>query len=259
MDLREEKLVSGGFVRHPWEVARLAFTLGQLKRLLSSQDREMKILDVGCGDAFVVNSIASCFPNHSFYGIDIELSEKQLQQLEKENQENVQVVNSYKELEATVDGEIDLLLFMDILEHIEEPVAFVDEILKMPNVRKEVVLFITVPAFQHLFMSHDRFLGHYRRYTRSLLIRHCNSLELIVEKSGYFFSLLYPLRFLQSMLEKFQTQANDNSQLTWKGSKSMAEVVANVMKLGFWLESILRRASVHLPGLSVFALCRRSA
>ena len=55
--------------RHPWERARLTF----VSRLISSHGGIAAgdvIIDVGCGDTFVVESLARRFPTATFYAVD---------------------------------------------------------------------------------------------------------------------------------------------------------------------------------------------
>ena len=69
-------------------------------------------------------------------------------------------------------------------------------------VQNETIWFITVPAFQNLFCTHDVFLGHYRRYDNQMLISHTEKANLKTLDVGYFFmSLLLP-RYLQVKKEK---------------------------------------------------------
>ena len=59
--------------RHPWELARLEVVKDRLDHILKQRDvnKPMVILDVGCGDAFVVGQLSRFFPQHQFVGFDI--------------------------------------------------------------------------------------------------------------------------------------------------------------------------------------------
>jgi len=55
----------------------------------------------------------------------------------------------------------------DVLEHIEDDVAHLQEIHRI--LKPGGHLFLTVPAFQMLFSPEDTSVGHFRRYTRATL------------------------------------------------------------------------------------------
>ncbi|MCA1809610.1 MAG: class I SAM-dependent methyltransferase [Kiritimatiellia bacterium] len=89
------------------------------------------------------------------------------------------------------DGAYDLAVALDVLEHIEDDEAALDEwkrVLK-PGGR----MLLTVPAYQWLWSSHDEALGHFRRYSASQLHRKLNRLGLSVGKRSYAITFSFPL------------------------------------------------------------------
>ena len=85
----------------------------------------------------------------------------------------------------------ELVLMMDVLEHVPDDLALLEEYVRGLKAGGRVV--ITVPAFQALWSGHDLFLEHYRRYTLSMvshLVRRAG-LEPIAER--YFFGLILPV------------------------------------------------------------------
>ena len=60
-------------------------------------------------------------------------------------------------------GEVDGVLLADVLEHVEDDAAFVEDI--VASLKPGGMLFITVPAHQFLWSHHDVVLGHLRRYS----------------------------------------------------------------------------------------------
>ena len=69
----------------------------------------------------------------------------------------------------------DLILLMDLLEHIENDKSFLKDVVNKSE--KGTVYFITVPAFNFLFSAHDIYLKHFRRYSRK-------ALKSVVEEAG---------------------------------------------------------------------------
>lgn len=96
---------------------------------------------------------------------------------------------------------MEQVLLLDVLEHIEDDVGFLN-LVSQKLVRHGKIL-ITVPAFQALWSSEDHEAGHYRRYT----LKH---LKEIVRKAGfrvcfasYYFSfLVLPILFVRVGMEK---------------------------------------------------------
>src|SRR5689334_14795450 len=87
---------------------------------------------------------------------------------------------------------VDLALLMDVLEHTPDDVAVLSE--AAGHVAPEGHVFITVPAFSWLFSAHDRFLGHYRRYSLESLrrtITACGNLEIL--NLHYYYASILPV------------------------------------------------------------------
>jgi len=78
----------------------------------------------------------------------------------------------------------DSVIYVNVLEHVEDDVAEL-------RVVREVLarggrLFLFVPAFNWLYGSFDRQVGHHRRYTRRGLVAKCESAGLKVVRAVYF-------------------------------------------------------------------------
>ena len=93
----------------------------------------------------------------------------------------------------------DLVLLMDVLEHVDEPVALLREYRQ--KAREHATFLISVPAFQWLWSAHDVFLGHKRRYTIAALEDTVRAAGLQVCASSYYYAAIFPLavgvRFLR--------------------------------------------------------------
>ena len=66
------------------------------------------------------------------------------------------------------DESFDLVVAMDVLEHVEVDHEALRSWARL--VRSGGRIFLMVPAVPALFSDHDRFLGHFRRYTRRTLL-----------------------------------------------------------------------------------------
>ena len=102
------------------------------------------------------------------------------------------------------DTRYDLIVLLDVLEHIEEDEASLSALgaRLTPNGR----LLLTVPAAPWLWSEHDVLHHHKRRYTHDGLLKVVAAAGLQVEASGHFNSLLFPLavaqRFAHQLLRR---------------------------------------------------------
>ncbi|HVK96859.1 MAG TPA: methyltransferase domain-containing protein, partial [Flavisolibacter sp.] len=206
MDLLEYSRTANDFKRHPWELSRLKILKFFLEHKIKSKDT---ILDLGSGDAFIAKSIAAAYPASQVYAVDINYNVGTINKL-SEGQKNILFKTS---IENDQSGQkIDVVLLMDVLEHIEMPANLLRELNKI--IKKETVYFITVPAFQSLFTEHDVLLGHYRRYNfhqlEQLLLK--DALQII--DGGYFFTSLLIFRVFQKI---FKLKMTEDGLYNWKG------------------------------------------
>lgn len=68
-----------------------------------------------------------------------------------------------------LDRKFDTILYIDVLEHIENDVLEVKK--ASQKLEKEGVLIVLAPAHQWLFSSYDDKVGHFRRYSKNQLIK----------------------------------------------------------------------------------------
>ena len=87
--------------------------------------------------------------------------------------------------------EADLVLMMDVLEHVDDDVALAAEY--VAKVKSGARFLVSVPAFQFLWSGHDMFLEHRRRYTLP-------AIEAVIARAGlepiagnYYFGGVFPL------------------------------------------------------------------
>jgi SAM-dependent methyltransferase len=104
----------------------------------------------------------------------------------------------------------DTIVYIDVLEHIEDDRRELSEAATHLNERGRIV--VLSPAWQHLYTAFDRKIGHFRRYTKSGLGISVADLEVeaafYLDSAGYFASLMNKLLLRQSMPKRSQI-------LTW--------------------------------------------
>ncbi len=149
------------------------------------------------------------------------------------------------------DEDADLVLLMDVLEHVDDDVGLLSEYTR--RVPAGARFLITVPAFQFLWSDHDVYLGHRRRYTRAHLLRVVEAAGLNVVRSSYYFGFVLPMA-AALRLGKRVVRPKD------------APVESDLKPQGPALNSLLRGiCAAELPflavnrvgGLTVFCLCEK--
>ena len=137
--------------------------------------------------------------------------------------------------------------------------SFLKELTALPNFTDETRILITVPAYQSLYCSHDDYLGHYRRYTNKSLTERLGKAGVQVDKKGYFFtSLLFP-RIIQKTKEKIvKPKENTTGLVEWKGSKGKSKLLSSILFTDFKVMYFFKKLGINFPGLSNYAICRRS-
>jgi len=100
----------------------------------------------------------------------------------------------------TFDG--DLLLLMDVLEHVDDDVALLAEYARKSPAGAR--FFITVPAFQLLWSGHDVFLEHRRRYTLPQMEAVIAKAGLTLERGCYYYGFTLPLAAATRLLGRIK-------------------------------------------------------
>lgn len=147
----------------------------------------------------------------------------------------------------------DLVLALDVVEHVADDHEFVGMLRSMANERGVVV--VSVPAHQWLFGRHDVALGHHRRYSLSELRSLLSDAFDIVEYGTLFTSLLPP-RALAVLLERRATAHDDvEPESHWTHGPVLTSLVTTALRVDMALGRLLARIGLRLPGLSVWAVC----
>lgn len=255
MDLREYQYFSKAiYKRHPWELTRIKMLLFFLKQSRNSHS----IVDIGSGDAFIASAVGQQLPHSKITAFDINYTEEVLKGLSVDVPANVSLINNFDSLKSKKT--IDIVILMDVLEHIEQPEELLDKILNLPGFTEKTMTIITVPAYQKLFSQHDKELGHFRRYSIKTLesLLHPHKLKLI--RKGYCFNSLLPIRIFQIWAEKLRNnkKAHFNSIHKWNKGKPITSFITGIFWIEFKISWYLSRIGIRLPGLTCYSICQLS-
>lgn len=144
---------------HWWWRSREANVVRVLREHLPRRDGHARILDIGCGDGFIWPRLAEF---GAVSGIE---PDPELIAPDSPNRDRIEHAGL---LEAAAPaGAHDLVLMLDVLEHIEDEAAAVDRLAGL--LAPGGALLVTVPALPVLWSEFDSLSGHYRRYTKATL------------------------------------------------------------------------------------------
>ena len=248
MDLSERHSdFSGGRDRHFWELARADFLLHLLKRYLPP-DREGTLLDIGCGDGYLLQRMGEAYPVRKFVAADPALDSDRIARIEATIPGRLRAM---KKLPPETAGNADAVTLFDLLEHIEDDREFLQSL--SGDAASGTLFFITVPAGSRLYGEHDRRLRHFRRYDRSEFRRLLKESQLEILELRSFFAALYPIRRLELLL------GGTGGDI---GAGAVSPPLLNaVLRAALYaearLEAIPARIGFRLPGLSLEAVCRK--
>lgn len=161
-----DALYPDGIAHHYWTLARNIHIYNTLKGRCGDAHR---VLEVGCGRGLVVDYLRQ-------RGVECDGCELGTPRPYAERVEPyVSLGVSSCELDESKRASYDTLLFCDVLEHIQNPGAFLKEHLTaFPNVRHVVATF---PARKELWSNYDVMCGHFMRYTGE-------DVEMLFKRSG---------------------------------------------------------------------------
>jgi len=133
-----------------------------------------------------------------------------------------------REKRSEMVGRYDVVLLLDVLEHVEESVLFLEAAVAHLNPGGRLV--INVPALPKLYGRYDRAVGHLRRYSRSDLISEAKQAGLQVECVRYWGLSLIPLLVAR------------NSWLRWHSSTDShpTHIVHRGFHAPWWLGKLLK-------------------
>lgn len=237
MDLKEIDILADAISVHWYYRAKAEAT----RRLLEGQGAKT-VLDVGAGSGFFSKHLLESTDVAEAWCVDPSYPG------DSDETHGAKPLHFRRHIDA---ADADLVLMMDVLEHVDDDVGLVAEY--AGKVKSGARFLISVPAFQFLWSGHDVFLEHRRRYTLP-------EIEQVVARAGleeiagnYYFGGVFPLaaatRFAQNL--RGGAQATARSQL-----KRHHPLVNGALGLICAAETPLLRWN-RAFGLTAFCLARK--
>ncbi len=160
MEPEAYRLMSSHEDHHWWFVGRRAVIGAMLERIPASGQR--LVLEAGCGTG------GNLYMLNQFGGVSAFEPHEEARDLARVKYPDAKIDDG--ELPFRVPfppGTFDLVVALDVLEHVEEDEAALRSLVEMAKPGGRILL--TVPAIQALWGSHDRRLRHVRRYDSARL------------------------------------------------------------------------------------------
>ncbi len=218
--------------KHWWFKARREIVEEEIKSYNLKKDCE--ILEIGCGTGGNIPLLKK-FGNL----FAIEMDEFAIKEAKKHNINIKQGVFPEK---IPFKRSFDLICMFDVLEHIEDDKKTIDE--KKKLLKPDGILLITVPAYNWLYGTHDKFLHHKRRYTIKSM-ENLSKGKLQIKRKTYFNTLLFPLVVIARLIDKLR---DSNKSL---GSKTPNRLLNSIFFKIFRLEKYWLKSSSFRYGSSI--------
>ena len=169
-----------GMVNYYWTYARNKILLRELKKHGFSGK---KILEIGCATGLVVSYLRE--NGLAIWGV--ELGDPDVLPGAKEF---VYKKQDCLDLPADFRTSVDVVMLLDVIEHIEDPIPFLQAIVaSYPNAQHIV---ISVPSRSELWSSYDVEYRHYRRYDLGQIRDTVAAIPYEIQSIAYLFKSLYP-------------------------------------------------------------------
>jgi len=182
---------------HWFFTARRRIILNLLKRYLSLRQGvsgRTTVCDLGTGRGYILKALGEFY---NAVGMDLSL---EAASFASERDTRV-VLGRLPDEVPFADSSFDVVLLLDVLEHIEDDVASLRAAARL--VRPGGLVLCTVPAYQWLWDQNDDYYHHLRRYTLGQMRTLAESAGLTLLLASYYNAFLFPPAVAIHLWRKF--------------------------------------------------------
>ena len=141
------------------------------------------------------------------------------------------------------EKKFDTILYMDVLEHIEDDEKEIDKALKQLNSGGNLIFF--VPAYQFLYSDFDKAIGHIKRYNKKFFLSFKKDENITIIELKYIDSIGFFIAVLNKLFNK------DNKESIGLGVKIWDRLI--------FLSKIMDLIFLNKFGKSLFCIMKKNS
>jgi SAM-dependent methyltransferase len=210
-----------------------------------------RLLEVGCGNGFVMSGLRSAFPAAELSGSEIFSAGLAFAAARVPSATFYQM----DARQIPFRDHFDVVGAFDVIEHIAEDEAVLAEVARA--LRPGGGLLLSVPQHPALWSAQDEHAFHVRRYTASGLRRKIEAAGFEIVRTTSFVSLLLPMMFLS---RRRMREPSAGTEIDAMGDLRQPRIVNIALEAVMTAERSLIRAGVSFPaGGSLLVVARKRA
>lgn len=154
MNRKEQQKYHGVGAHYWWLVGKYRIVMDQISRHISPRGG-LRILDIGCGPGYTLDRLRD-------FGqcVGVDYSPDAARFCQERGYSEVVVADA--QALPVADGTFDLVVSLDVMEHLEDDATAAKEVFRV--LKPGGLLVMTVPTFMLLWGDHDEMYLHKRRY-----------------------------------------------------------------------------------------------
>lgn len=234
--------------RHFWFASRNRLLTGILRPIGAALPAHARALEIGTGTGNTLRVLKDAWPRATLVGLDL-FREGFRVARQRTTAPLVQAAADALPFGSTFDA----VAAFDVIEHLADDGAVLAGIRRV--LKRRGWLFITVPAFEHLWSRFDEEAHHCRRYERGELRARLIDAGFRVHRLTYVMATLYPV--LRTARAIARITAEQAARSSVEANLRIVPVVNTVLKTVLSVEAQLVEAGVSLPfGTSLLAIAQ---
>jgi len=223
---------------------RRDFRNSNLTSLVVSEVKGQKVLDIGCGNGFLLSMLQK--EGRDVFGIE---PNKALIKLAKIMNEDLTVLQGYAGDIDKFSAKLDTITMIDVLEHIEDDNGQLEKVFS--HLHDGGCFILVVPAFKWLYGKRDQNNGHFRRYSKKEVVEKLRSAGFLINKIRYW----NVMGFLPYIISEKLLRRELNIKLREEGEMGLLARISQKF-LHVWFRYIENKVNFRL-GLSLICISEK--